>query len=783
MEGRGSTDPNWQGKRLRPHDTGMKSSVNTKNDVPDAADEYLVTRAPIAPARVAYRGAVTLHTEIEDIAAFDASVVQGGDTGRMLRTLLGNLDGMVYRCRDDGDWTMEFVSEGCRALTGYDSEDLLLNQRRSYQSIIHPEDRDRVREEVVGGLTLRKRFDCEYRIFHAHGSVRWVWERGTGVFDIYGRLVAIEGIIQDVTERKESSLALREAERRYYQLFENALEGIFRTTLDGQYLDANPALARIYGFESPAELIQSRKDIRNELYVNPARREEFMTLVRARGSVSGFESQIYKKDGEIIWISENARAVYDDLGELACYEGTVEDITERKLYQARIEQQANYDTLTGLANRSLLNDRLQQAILAASNHNTRLAVVFVDLDRFKYINDSLGHHVGDELLRAMAERLKASVRETDTVARLGGDEFVLLINGQGDPESVAIVLERMLSDISQPWSISQGDFNITCSMGVALYPDDGQTAQALLKHADSAMYRAKDRGRNNFQFFTAELNALITERLELENRLRRALERDQFTLEYQPRVDMHSRRIVGAEALLRWNPTDHPSVAPARFIPVAEEIGLIVPIGRWVLSEACAQNKAWQDAGLGPFTVSVNVSVRQFRQDDFVQTIIDVLRETGLEARYLEIELTESAVMHDADQFIAMLNQLNDVGVQISIDDFGTGYSSLSYLKRFPVDRLKVDRSFVQDIATDVDDATIVRTVIALGHNLGLKVVAEGVETEQQLEFLRANHCDELQGFYFGEPMSVAAFGELLRASDTLRKPLPSPKRAQLSLL
>lgn len=718
----------------------------------------------------------------DDHEAFDASIARG-DTGRMLRTLLGNLDGMVYRCRDDGDWTMEFVSEGCRALTGYDAHDLLLNNRISYQSITHPEDRERVREELAGGLALRKRFDCEYRILHANGGIRWVWERGTGVFDIHGRLVAIEGIIQDVTERKESSQALREAERRYYQLFENALEGIFRTTLDGQYLDANPALARIYGFDSPPELIQSRKDIRNELYVDPSRREEFMTLVRDRGSVSGFESQVYRKNGEVIWISENARAVYDPAGELACYEGTVEDVTERKIYQARIEQQANYDTLTGLANRSLLNDRLYQAIQTAASHGTRLAVVFVDLDRFKYINDSLGHHVGDELLRAMAERLRASVRESDTVARLGGDEFVLLISGQGEPETIAVVLERMLSDISQPWTISQGDFNITCSMGVALYPDDGSNAQELLKHADSAMYRAKDKGRNNFQFFTAELNELITERLELENKLRRALERDQFSLHFQPRVDMHSRRIIGAEALLRWSPADQEPVPPARFIPVAEEIGLIVPIGRWVLNQACAQNKAWQDAGLPPLIVSVNVSVRQFRQDNFVQTIGDVLRDTGLEARYLEIELTESAVMHDADQFIAMLNELNDLGVQISIDDFGTGYSSLSYLKRFPVDRLKVDRSFVHDIANDVDDATIVRTVIALGHNLGLKVVAEGVETEQQLEFLRANHCDELQGYYFGMPMPATEFVNVLSKNEPLRQTPPSPKRAQLALL
>lgn len=702
----------------------------------------------------------------EDFPAFDTTIISG-DTARMLKTLLGNLDGMVYRCRDDGDWTMEFISEGCHRLTGYDASDLLLNNRLSYESITHPDDRKRVREEVNSGLTLRRRFDTEYRIVHASGEVRWVWERGAGIYSLQGGLVAIEGIIQDITERKASIQALREAERRYYNLFENALEGIFRTTLDGRYLDANPALARIYGFDSPADLISGLQDIRQQLYVEPSRRDEFMQLIQARGVVASFESQIYRKNGEVIWISENARAVCHDDGPVVCYEGTVEDITERKIYQARIEQQANYDTLTGLANRSLLSDRLQQAILTAASYGTRLAVVFVDLDRFKFINDSLGHQVGDELLRAMAERLKASVRESDTVARLGGDEFVLLINGHGDPDAVAVVLERMLSDISQPWTIAQGDFNVTCSIGVALYPDDGENADTLLKHADSAMYRAKEKGRNNFQFFTAELNALITQRLELENKLRRALERQQFTLHYQPRIDMQTRRVVGAEALIRWQVSEHEIVPPSRFIPIAEEIGLIAPIGKWVLRTACEQNKAWQDAGFEPFVISVNVSARQFRQDSFVQIVAEVLQQTGLEARYLEIELTESAVMHDAEQFIAMLGELNDLGVQISLDDFGTGYSSLSHLKRLPVDRLKVDRSFVQDIATDADDATIVRTIIALGHNLGLKVVAEGVETEQQLEFLRTNQCDELQGYYFAMPMPVAEFARLVLGRES----------------
>jgi EAL domain-containing protein (putative c-di-GMP-specific phosphodiesterase class I) len=297
---------------------------------------------------------------------------------------------------------------------------------------------------------------------------------------------------------------------------------------------------------------------------------------------------------------------------------------------------------------------------------------------------------------------------------------------------------------------------------VALYPNDGADAQTLLKHADSAMYRAKESGRNNFQFFTRELNTLMTERLELESRLRRALERDQFLLHYQPRVDLVSGRIVGAEALIRWRLPEHGIVAPGKFIGLAEETGLIVPIGKWVLKQACAQNKAWQEAGLAPIVVSVNVSARQFRQDNLVRTVAEVLEDTGLDAKYLELELTESMVMHDAEQLVAMLRELKGLGVQISVDDFGTGYSSLSYLKRFPVDRLKVDRSFVADLARDADDATIVRAIIQLGHNLGLKVVAEGVEQEQQVSFLRHNRCDEAQGFIFCRPIESAALAERL---------------------
>ncbi len=677
------------------------------------------------------------------------------DNARMLKTLLANVDGMVYRRRLDADWTMEFVSQGCLRVTGHQPADILLSKRIAYDDLTLADDRLWVREAIRCAVAEFRSFDLEYRIIHADGSVRWVWERGTGVIDVEGRPVALEGLIQDITKRKSAETMLREAERRYHGLFDNAIEGIFRTTVEGNYLDANPALAHIYGFESPQELMASLRDIGRQLYVDPQRRAEFMRIVKARGSVTGFESQVYRKNGDVIWISENSRLVLGEDGRPLAYEGTVEDITERRLYQTRIERQANYDTLTGLANRWLLHDRLEQALLTATSFGTRLAVAFVDLDRFKYINDSLGHHVGDELLKEVAARLLSCVRECDTVARRGGDEFVLLINGHPGPDAVQQIMERMLAAVSRPWIIEQGEFQVSCSIGVALHPEDGADARTLLKHADSAMYRAKDSGRDNFQFFTRELNTLMTERLEMEGHLRRALERQQFVLAYQPRVDLDSGRIVAAEALLRWRIPKRGTIAPQRFIALAEETGLIVPIGKWVLQTACAQNKAWQDEGLPPIGVSVNVSARQFRQqENLVQTVAEVLRDTGLEARYLELELTESMVMHDAPQLVAMLDQLKDLGVQIAVDDFGTGYSSLSYLKRFPVDRLKIDRSFVEHIASDPDDATIVRTIIALGHNLGLKVVAEGVESDEQLRFLRSNLCDEAQGFLMGRPVS-----------------------------
>jgi diguanylate cyclase (GGDEF)-like protein/PAS domain S-box-containing protein len=682
-------------------------------------------------------------------------------SSHLLETLLANLDGMVYRCHGEVIQTMDFVSEGCHALLGYHPEDLMSGHGISYQEITFPADRDRVQDTIRLGLANRRRYEMEYRVVRADGQVRWVWERGVGIFGADGKLEAMEGYVQDIDDRKQAVQALQEAERRYRSIFENAIEGIFQSTPEGGYLAVNPTLARIYGYASPEELIVGLRDIEHQLYVEPERRNEFMRMMVENGSVKNFESRIFRRDGHIIWISENARAVRDESGNLLFYEGTVETITERKLYEEQIQHQATHDSLTGLPNRTMLHNYLQRSIQIADAGNSVPAVVFVDLDQFKYINDSLGHQAGDKLLKTVAQRLVACVRDTDMVARQGGDEFVIVLGNQRDEESITEVLQRILNSVSQPWLMDERELNITCSLGVSRYPEDGEDVETLLKNADSAMYKAKEVGRNNFQFFASNMHAQVPNHLDMLVNLRHAIEYQEFQLYYQPKISLETGRIIGAEALIRWDLADIGMVPPAHFIPFAEQSGLIVPIGEWVLRTACAQNRAWQSAGLPAIPVAINLSPYQINQD-LVAMVQQVLADTNLEACCLELEITENVVMKDAEKIVAMLNALKTLGLRISVDDFGTGYSSLSYLKRFPVDALKIDQSFVRDVVHDTDSAAIVKAVISLAHILNLRVIAEGVETEAQCDFLRENGCDEVQGYYFGRPMSVLDFGKVL---------------------
>ena len=444
---------------------------------------------------------------------------------------------------------------------------------------------------------------------------------------------------------------------------------------------------------------------------------------------------------------------------------------ERKRYQEQLEHQANYDALTGLPNRNLLHDRLKQAVYA-QRHARAIAVVFIDLDHFKFINDSLGHSAGDKLLQQMADRLRDAVRDGDTVSRLGGDEFILVLNDQQNEDIIFRAMQRIIGEVSKPVIIDGQELTVTCSAGISLYPQDGPDVDTLLKNADAAMYRAKEHGRNNFQFYTAEMNKLVNERVSLESHLRRALERNELLLHYQPKHDLKSGNIVGVEALLRWQHPEWGLLYPDRFIGLAEETGLIVQIGEWVLRTACAQARAWQDAGLPPVIMSVNLSARQFRQEALFKLVARILSETGLHPEHLEMEITESMVMHNAETAIAILKGLKEIGVNLSVDDFGTGYSSLAYLKTLPIGILKIDKSFVQDIdgPKGKKDGLLAQAIISLGHSLKLKVIAEGVEEEAQLDFLKANHCDEAQGYLFSRPVPPQECELLLAAAKRRKK-------------
>ena len=444
--------------------------------------------------------------------------------------------------------------------------------------------------------------------------------------------------------------------------------------------------------------------------------------------------------------------------------GLQAEIGERRLADQRVVHMAHHDALTGLPNRTLLADRVGQAIARAHRRGGKLAVLFLDLDRFKNVNDSLGHAIGDLLLTAVAVRIKGCLREEDTAARLGGDEFIISLPDVVDAAEAASVAGRILAELARPFAIGEHQLHADGSIGISLYPRDGNTAETLMRNADTAMYHAKESGRANYQFFNAQMTERVSHRLTMETELRRALERGEFALHYQPLVNLNGARIEGAEALLRWPQSDRRMLPPTEFIPIAEETGLIIPLGEWVLLEACAQAQAWQARQPG-LRIAVNLSARQFRQRDLIGMVERVLGETGLAPGLLELELTESMLMHHAEETVMILQRLNEMGVRLAIDDFGTGYSSLSYLKRFPLHTLKVDRSFVRDISTDPDDAAIVTAIVAMARSLGLNVIAEGVETEEQAAFLGSLACQQAQGYYFGRPMPAAEFAARLANS------------------
>jgi diguanylate cyclase (GGDEF)-like protein/PAS domain S-box-containing protein len=559
----------------------------------------------------------------------------------------------------------------------------------------------------------------------------------------------------DVTERRRAEERLRESEERYRLLFERNLAGVYRSTIDGRILDGNDAIARMFGYRDREELLAQPA---HSLYNSAEERNRLMAQLREQGSLSNIEVHMRRRDGTPVWVIESMTLL--DGGVL---EGTIVDITDRKTAQEQMEYQAYHDALTGLPNRLLFRDRIDIALAHAKRHRTAAAVMFLDLDQFKLVNDSLGHTVGDALLQEVATRLVLSIRADDTVARMGGDEFTVLLTDVKDSGASAVVAQKLLDAISQPMIIEGHELYVTTSIGIARSPEDGGDAETLLKRADNAMYRAKEAGRNNFQFATTSSQETVSERLLIERSLHHAFEREEFVVHYQPMTNLLTGSVVGAEALIRWNHPERGLMSPDDFIPIAEESGLILPIGEWVLRTAVKQMKSWH-AEHGPLRVAVNLSARQFQQRDLTTMIEHVLTENDYPAELLDIEITESTAMQNADVSLAVMKRLRQMGVRISIDDFGTGYSSLSYLKRFPIDTVKIDQNFVRDLSDASNDGAIITAVISMARALNLRVVAEGVETEAQLAFLRRENCEVVQGFLHSRPVSAAEFETSLRA-------------------
>jgi diguanylate cyclase (GGDEF)-like protein/PAS domain S-box-containing protein len=597
-----------------------------------------------------------------------------------------------------------------------------------------------------------------------------------------GKIRGCYALCNDITESLHANAALKESERQFRQLTNNIPE-VFRISSadQGKLFYVSPAFEKIWG--RPLEELMANPRLWFDA-VHPEDRDRTISAA-ARAADEGYDEEyrVVRPDGSVRWIHETAFPVSDEGDRVDRIAGTAEDVTERKHIESRLLHLTHHDPLTDLPNRVLLNDRLVQALAQAKRNGWIAAAMFLGLDHFKMINETLGHGAGDELVREISGRIVNAVRLGDTVGRFGGDEFVVILSHLHDIEDASLVAKTILDSLAQPLMLGNQEVFVTVSIGISLFPADSDEPAALLRNADAAMYRAKDMGRNNFQFYTAEMNARTHQRLRLESSLRRAIERREFVLHYQPKASIRTGEITGVEALICWNHPERGIVPPSEFIPLLEDTGLIVPVGEWVLQSACAQARQWQDAGLGPLRIAVNSSAREFQQRDFGAILARIAREAGIDPTLIEVEITESLLMKNPVETAATLQQIKDMGVRISIDDFGTGYSSLSYLTRFPLSAVKIDRSFVTNITNDTGSASIARAVINLAHILGMKVIAEGVETEGQLGFLRANGCDEMQGYFLSKPIDAEACTRLLSSGRGLQIPAEDRGPAKHSLL
>jgi diguanylate cyclase (GGDEF)-like protein/PAS domain S-box-containing protein len=678
-----------------------------------------------------------------------------------LDLLLGNLPGAAYRCQNDAAWSMAFVSAGIETLTGYPASVFTARSSFTFVSIIHPDDRSEVARRIELALHEGRPFQLTYRIHCADGTLKWAWEQGAAVFDGGGKVVALEGFIADFTRiRQAAALVVEQA-----SLLNKAREAIFVIDMNSRITYWNKGAQRLYGWSAEEVIGQRLPGLLCEIPAYEAAYEA--TLVE--GEWNGELAQ-RRRDGALVETEARWTLVHpDDLpGSVQKIFIISNDISERKHTEARIFRLAFFDGLTDLPNRASLLDQLRRALLGSARSRKVGALLFCDLDNFKALNDSQGHAAGDELLQAVARRLERSVRETDLVARLGGDEFVILIQPLEDTREAAAaqaetVAAKLVAAMATPFQLDDLMYPVSVSVGVTVFCGVTDTVESALKQADNAMYQAKSAGRNTFRFFDPHMQAAWSARAELERALQRALGNNEFVLYYQPQLN-ESLQVVGAEALLRWRLPNGKLVFPAEFIKAAEETELIVDIGKWVLETACAQLAKWQaSADTAQLTLSVNVSPRQFVEGDFVAMVKRILRRSRANPRGLKLELTESLMVSDFEHTAEKMASLKRLGISFSLDDFGTGYSSLSVLRKLPLDQLKIDHSFMRDVLTDDHDASIVRSIIALGESLGLQVIAEGVETQGQHKFLSDNGCFVYQGFLYERAISDEHFDRYAR--------------------
>jgi diguanylate cyclase (GGDEF)-like protein/PAS domain S-box-containing protein len=656
----------------------------------------------------------------------------------------------------DPDGTLRYASPAFGRMLGYDPEEVV--GKMNVLDHVHPDDLPHVLEETekalsAGGIATNK---AEYRFRHKDGSWRWVESAGTYLLDD----PHVKGVVvqtRDITERKRTEESLREAEERFRRSFDDAAIGMALVGTDGRFLRTNRSLCDMLGYREVELLGKTFQDITHPDDLD-ADLDQVRRMLDGEIRTYQMEKRYFHKEGQVVWVLLSVSLVHDEEGEPLYFVSQIQDISERKVLEERLQHRAFHDSLTDLPNRQLFMDRLGQALRRTRRRHKRVAVLFMDLDGFKVVNDSLGHQVGDLLLTVVAQRLRRCLRPEDTLARFGGDEFVVLIEGLDDPAQAVQVAERITEEVRRPFILEGRDLYMIASIGISLGDARTHDPDALLREADTAMYRAKDEG-GDFRVFNPAMYERAFTRLEVENDLRRAIEQEEFLVHYQPMVDLQTAELWGMEALVRWDHPERGLLEPSEFVPVAEESGLVIPMGEQILREACFRAKEWQEENprVPPLVISVNLSALQLSRLDLAETVERVLGETGLEGSRLTLDVTETVYVKVLAANTAILDRLTDLGVRFSIDDFGTGYSSLSYLKRLPADAIKIDQSFVKSLGEDVEDTAVVRMIIELAHTLGLEVIAEGVETEKQAALLKEMGCDFAQGYHFSKPLPPEA--------------------------